>query len=78
MSYRCGPSQREDRGPIIVKLNSTMGVWLWATLLPSFQRGGHDAHLKLRRRLRCDPGTGSFHPDGQCISVESKQKRKLK
>lgn len=78
LSYRCGGSQREDQGPIIVKLNPTMGVWLWATSPPSFQCGGHDAHLKLRRCLWCDPGTGSFHPVGSVFQWRQSQKRKLK
>lgn len=60
MSYWRRASQREDSGPIIVKLNSAMGVWLRAPSPLPFQRGGHDAHLKLRRCFRCDPGTGSF------------------
>lgn len=36
-----------------------MGVWLQASLPLSYRRGGQDAYVKLRHRLRCDVGTSS-------------------
>lgn len=55
-----GPLRGRTQVPSFVKLNSAMGVWLRAPSPLPFQRGGHDAHLKLRLCFRCDPGTGSF------------------